>query len=246
LGFTPNVCLNEVSFSFPDKDPKAIDGVSLAIAPGDVIAIVGPSGAGKTTLVDLMLGVLEPLSGTVSISGQAPLDAIAMWPGAIGYVPQDVMISNGTVISNIGMGFPYESIPHERVLDALRLAQLEDFVASLDQGIHAPVGDRGTSISGGQRQRIGIARAMFTRPKLLILDEATSSLDGETEASITSAIQSLKGSVTVVLIAHRLSTVREADLVVYMESGKLIASGSFEEVRTKVPDFDRQAQLMGL
>jgi len=246
FGFIPNVNLDEVSFSFPDKESKAVDGVSLAITPGDVIAIVGPSGAGKTTLVDLMLGVLEPLSGKVLISGEAPLDAIAKWPGAIGYVPQDVMISNGTIVSNVGMGFPYESIPHERVLDALRIAQLENFVANLEQGIHSPVGDRGTSISGGQRQRIGIARAMFTKPKLLILDEATSSLDGDTEASITSSIQSLKGNVTVVLIAHRLSTVREADLVVYMEAGRLIASGSFEEVRSKVPDFDRQAQLMGL
>ena len=246
VGFTPSVNLMEVTFSFPDKEIQAVDGVSLTIAPGDVIAIVGPSGAGKTTLVDLMLGVLEPSSGKVSISGQSPLNAIAKWPGAIGYVPQDVMITNGTIISNIGMGFPQDSIPEKRVIEAVRLAQLEDFVANLDQGIYAPVGDRGTSISGGQRQRIGIARAMFTRPKLLILDEATSSLDGETEASITSAIQSLKGNVTVVLIAHRLSTVREADLVVYMEAGKLIASGSFEEVRTKVPDFDRQAQLMGL
>lgn len=246
VGFIPSVNLKEVTFSFPEKENQAVDGVSLTIAPGEVIAIVGPSGAGKTTLVDLMLGVLEPFSGKVSISGQAPLDAIAMWPGAIGYVPQDVMITNGTIISNIGMGFPQESIPEKRVIEALQLAQLEDFVANLDQGIYAPVGDRGTSISGGQRQRIGIARAMFTRPKLLILDEATSSLDGETEASITSAIQSLKGNVTVVLIAHRLSTVREADLVIYMEAGKLIASGSFEEVRTKVPDFDRQAQLMGL
>jgi ABC-type multidrug transport system fused ATPase/permease subunit len=246
VGFTPSVNLKEVTFSFPDKEIQAVDGVSLTIAPGEVIAIVGPSGAGKTTLVDLMLGVLEPLSGKVSISGQAPLDAIAMWPGAIGYVPQDVMITNGTIISNIGMGFPQESIPEKRVIETLQLAQLEDFVANLDQGIYAQVGDRGTSISGGQRQRIGIARAMFTKPKLLILDEATSSLDGETEASITSAIQSLKGNVTVVLIAHRLSTVREADLVVYMEAGKLIASGSFEEVRTQVPDFDRQAQLMGL
>jgi ABC-type multidrug transport system fused ATPase/permease subunit len=246
VGFTPSVNLKDVTFSFPDKEIQAVDGVSLTISPGDVIAIVGPSGAGKTTLVDLMLGVLEPSSGKVSISGQSPLNAIAMWPGAIGYVPQDVMITNGTIISNIGMGFPQDSIPEERVIEAIRLAQLEDFLANLDQGIYAPVGDRGTSISGGQRQRIGIARAMFTRPKLLILDEATSSLDGETEASITSAIQSLKGNVTVVLIAHRLSTVREADLVVYMEAGKLIASGSFEEVRKKVPDFDRQAQLMGL
>lgn len=246
VGFTPSVNLKEVTFSFPDKTTQAVAGVSLTIAPGDVIAIVGPSGAGKTTLVDLMLGVLEPLSGKVTVSGQAPLDAIAMWPGAIGYVPQDVMITNGTIISNIGMGFPPESIPEKRVVEALQLAQLEEFVANLDRGIYAPVGDRGTSISGGQRQRIGIARAMFTNPKLLILDEATSSLDGETEAQVSSAINNLKGDVTVILIAHRLSTVLQADMVVYMNAGKIEAVGSFQEVREKVPDFDRQAELMGL
>ena len=246
VGFEPYLELQNVSFRFPDKNKNAVDKVNLTIKQGQVIAIVGPSGAGKTTLVDLMLGVLEPSEGEVLVSGLPPLTAIRKWPGAIGYVPQDVMISNGTISSNIGMGFPSQSISSQHVYDALKLAQLDKFVLNLDEGINSPVGDRGASISGGQRQRIGIARAVFTRPKLLILDEATSALDGETEAAITSAIQNLKGNVTVVLIAHRLSTVREADLVVYMESGRLVASGSFDEVRTKVTDFDRQAQLMGL
>ena len=131
-------------------------------------------------------------------------------------------------------------------MSALKVAQLDQFVANLPLGIDTQVGERGAKISGGQRQRLGIARAMFTRPHLLVLDEATSSLDGATEASISEAIQSLRGTITVVMIAHRLSTVRNADIVVYLAEGKVLASGSFEEVRQAVPDFNRQASLMGL
>jgi len=144
------------------------------------------------------------------------------------------------------MGFPVRSSDLNLVNSALEIAQMTNFVASLDLGPESPVGDRGAKLSGGQRQRLGIARAMFTKPLLLILDEATSSLDGETEASVTDAIQRMRGSVTVILIAHRLSTVREADMICYMDSGELVATGTFEEVRKAVPDFDRQAHLMGL
>jgi len=246
FGFDPRVSMQNVTFTYPGRTQPAINNVSLSILPGQVVAIVGKSGAGKTTLVDLMLGVLDPDSGVISISSKNPLDSISTWSGAIGYVPQDVMISNGTIRANVGMGFPIENVRSELVMDSIKLAQLDEIVASLPLGIDSPLGDRGASISGGQRQRIGIARAMFTKPKLLIFDEATSSLDGETEASVTSAIQALKGNVTVVLIAHRLSTVREADLVFYMEEGEIVAHGTFAELRKKVPDFDRQAQLMGL
>ena len=131
-------------------------------------------------------------------------------------------------------------------MDALKLAQADDFVSALPRGMDTSVGDRGTKLSGGQRQRIGIARALFTRPKLLVLDEATSSLDGQTESDISQAIQGLKGSVTVVMIAHRLATVINADQVIYMDKGRIIAQGTFEEVRRVVPDFDAQAKLMGL
>ena len=185
-------------------------------------------------------------TGLVSIAGKLPLEAIATWPGSISYVPQDVTISNGTFRENVGLGYPVEVATDELVWSALEVAQLADFVRKLPQGLDTPVGERGTKISGGQRQRLGIARAMFTQPKLLVLDEATSSLDGQTEADISGAIQSLKGSVTVIMIAHRLSTVRNADQVVYMEKGKILAKGTFEEVRAAVPDFDSQAKLMGL
>ena len=245
-GFKSNISLVNVGLTYPGKSSPALGKVSLELVAGKSLALVGPSGAGKTSLVDVLLGVLPPDSGVVSIAGKLPLDAISTWPGAISYVPQDVTISNGSFRDNVGLGYPKEVATDELVWSALEVAQLSEFVRKLPQGLDTPVGERGAKISGGQRQRLGIARAMFTRPKLLVLDEATSSLDGQTEADISVAIQSLKGSVTVVMIAHRLSTVRNADQVIYMEKGEILARGTFEEVRSAIPDFDHQAKLMGL
>lgn len=245
-GFNAEVVVKEVVLKYPGKDVNALNGVSFTVNPGKALAIVGPSGAGKTSIVDVLLGVLPATSGSVIISGKPPLEAISTWPGATSYVPQDVTISNGTFRENVGLGYPMESVTDELVWRALEIAQLADFVRALPEGLDTKVGERGTKISGGQRQRLGIARAMFTQPKLLVLDEATSSLDGQTEADISDAIQRLKGSVTVVMIAHRLSTVRNADQVIYMDGGKLVSQGTFEEVRSEVPDFDKQAKLMGL
>lgn len=245
-GFIADVFLSDIDLKYPSKKVNALSGVSFEVRSGNALAIVGPSGAGKTSIVDVLLGVLPATSGSVLISGKEPLDAISSWPGAISYVPQDVTISNGTFRENVGLGYPAEVVTDDLVWRALEIAQLADFVRALPDGIDTKVGERGTKISGGQRQRLGIARAMFTRPKLLVLDEATSALDGQTEADISAAIQGLKGTVTVVMIAHRLSTVRNADQVLYMDGGKLIAQGSFEEVRSQVSDFDKQAKLMGL
>jgi ABC-type multidrug transport system fused ATPase/permease subunit len=175
-----------------------------------------------------------------------PLEAIRKWPGAIGYVPQDVMISNGSIRENVCLGYESNLIDDALIWDALNTAQLTEFVQSLPKGLDTQVGDRGTNLSGGQRQRLGIARAMFTKPKLLVLDEATSALDGTTEASISDAITNLKGEVTIVIIAHRLSTVIESDLIHYMDNGQIKKSGSFVELRNSIPEFDEQAQLMGL
>jgi ABC-type multidrug transport system fused ATPase/permease subunit len=197
-------------------------------------------------MIDLLLGVLAPDSGTILISGLPPLLAVAKWPGAVSYVPQDVVIAAGTIRENISLGYPAVEAKEDLIFDALKLAQLEEFTSSLPDGIDTQVGERGTKISGGQRQRLGIARAMFTRPTLLVLDEATSSLDGETEASISDAIHELKGLTTVVIIAHRLSTIRNVEKVVYLDKGKVLAVGSFDEVRKAVPDFDFQAKIMGL
>lgn len=245
-GFNASVEMKDVTFTYPGNATPALTGVSLSIRPGEIVALVGPSGAGKTTIVDVLLGVLPPQSGSILISGLPSLDAIEKWSGAISYVPQDVMISNGTVRENVSMGYPEDLSRDKFVWDALEIAQLSEFVNGLPEKLDSQVGDRGTKISGGQRQRLGIARAMFTKPHLLVLDEATSSLDGETEANISDAIQAMRGSVTVVMIAHRLATVRHADILVYLEDGRIRAFGTFEEVRSQVPDFDRQAQLMGL
>ena len=245
-GFSPQIDVEAIEFSYPESNKPVISGLSFQIQPGSVVAIVGPSGAGKTTLVDLILGVLVPSSGKILISGKVPLEAIKVWPGAIGYVPQDVIITNSTIKENVAMGFPAESIDVQLVSDAILIAQLQEFVNKIPQGIETRVSDRGTRLSGGQRQRLGIARAMFTKPRLLVLDEATSSLDGETESNISEAVQRMRGQVTVVMIAHRLSTVRNADKVIYLREGKIEAQGNFEEVRNAIPDFDKQAKLMGL
>lgn len=245
-GFIGSIKVTDVSLCYPTKDNLALNKVSLEMNFGESIAIVGPSGAGKTSLVDVLLGILIPDSGQVQVSNISPLEAINKWPGAIAYVPQDVTISNATFRENISLGYKQEKSNDHLIWDALDVSQLAEMVRELPNGLDTVVGERGSNMSGGQRQRLGIARAMFTKPKLLVLDEATSSLDGQTEADISQAIQNLKGKVTTVMIAHRLSTVRNADKVIYMEAGNILAVGSFDEVRSKVPDFDRQAQLMGL
>jgi ABC-type multidrug transport system fused ATPase/permease subunit len=245
-GFSPNLEMSNVSFTYPNSKSAAINAVTISANIGTSIALVGPSGAGKTTLVDILLGVLNPSSGTTLISGLPPIEAVSKWPGAIAYVPQDIFISNGTIRENVSLGYPPHEATDDLVLEALQAAQLDSFVASLPLGLDTPVGDRGARLSGGQRQRLGIARAMFTKPQLLVLDEATSALDGVTEASISESINVLKGRVTLVLIAHRLSTVLNADKLAYLSEGKVISMGTFDEVRIAVPDFDVQAKLMGL
>jgi ABC-type bacteriocin/lantibiotic exporter with double-glycine peptidase domain len=243
--FVSKVSMQNVSLRYPGKNVPTIENVSIEITPGEIIALVGPSGAGKTTLVDLMLGIIQPDSGKVVIGGQSPMDAIRSNPGAIGYLPQDVLILDGSVRENILLGYPMKE-EYERWLErAVSISQLTQFIRELPSGLDQEIGERGSRISGGQRQRLGIARAVFTAPKLLVLDEATSSLDGETESLIANAVKQFGRQVTVILIAHRLTTVKIADRVVYLDKGQIVAQGSFEEVRNCVPDFDRQIRSLG-
>jgi ABC-type multidrug transport system fused ATPase/permease subunit len=246
IGFQPHVEIRNIDYTYPNSSKKAISNISLEIFPGKVSAVVGSSGAGKSTLVDILLGNLDPLCGAVLISGLKPHEVISNWPGAIAYVPQDTIIYEGTIRENISVGYPLGDATDERVYAALETAQLLEFVRSLPAGLDTFVGDRGSQLSGGQRQRLGIARALFTKPKLIVLDEATSALDGKTEHEFSMALDAMKQTTTVILIAHRLSSVMHSDKLIYLEDGKLIAEGTFDSVRATVPNFNSQAQLMGL
>ena len=245
-GFVPIIEINDVNFSYPGKEILALDSISLSIKPGTVVALVGPSGAGKSTLADIILGILRPEKGSILISGLTAEDAISKWPGAIGYVPQEIYINEGSIRENITMGYDVLDINDDRISETVTLAALEKYAGSLEHGLDSEIGGGGSRVSGGERQRLGIARALLTNPKLLVLDEATSALDGHTESIIANSISGMRGKSTLILIAHRLSTVRTADLIVYMEKGKIIATGDFEYIKANVPNFARQAALMGL
>lgn len=243
--FVSRVEFKNVSFSYPGQK-FALTNINFEINPGEFVAVVGASGSGKTTLVDLLLGVLIPTSGEVTLSGVTPHEAIQGWPGAISYVPQDVLLIKGSVKENVGLGYDDSSLKSTVLEDALLAASINEFVNQLPNGVNTNIGDGGQKLSGGQRQRLGIARSLITDPRLLVLDEATSALDGQTESDISNTLFSLRGKRTVVVIAHRLSSVRNADSVIYMDKGQILAKGNFEQVRSAIPDFDSQAKLMGL
>lgn len=244
-GFEPVVTASSITFSY-EESSKVLKGVNFQAQAGEFVAIAGSSGAGKTTLVDVILGALEANTGEVSISGMSPRSTFSKWPGAVSYVPQDSPIINGTIRENLGLGYPSQEIEDEFCWESLKLARLDDFVRSLPSQLEAFVGDRGTRLSGGQRQRLGIARSLITKPKLLILDEATSSLDGVTEFEISEALRELKGEMTLIVIAHRLSTVVHADRIYFMNQGHVEGEGTFEELKNNYPEFLTQAELMGL
>lgn len=235
-GFNPHLDVSGLNFAY---DQAAIlNDLSVTFAEGEKIAIVGNSGAGKSTLMDLLIGVLTPNEGSITISGVSPIDAIKKWQGAIAYVPQRIALVDGTISENIRLGFPEEVISDFQVKRAIDSAELSEFVSNLPDGLNTLIGENGSRLSGGQKQRIGIARALVTNPKLIFMDEATSALDNETEEKISETISRLGNSITVVLIAHRITTIQHASKVLYLEKGRIKSFGSLDIVRKNVEAFD--------
>jgi ATP-binding cassette subfamily C protein len=245
-GFSGIVEVANLEYNHPNNQNFKLEVCKLLIESGEMVAIVGSSGAGKSTLADIILGILLPDSGFISISGMTPREVINLYPGSIAYIPQKVFIADCSVKENIALGYDQSTVDDEEIFDLLRIVHLEEWVKKLGSGINAQVGESGHSMSGGQQQRLGIARALYTKPKLILMDEATSSLDGQTELDISDSIRKLKGDVTLIVIAHRLSTIKDADKVILLESGKVLAEGKFDEIRMQVPNFDEQAKIMGL
>jgi ABC-type multidrug transport system fused ATPase/permease subunit len=245
-GFIGKIAIKGLEFKYSGSDKSAVSNINLELNTGMYVAVVGPSGAGKSTFVDLMLGLHHPSSGSIEISGLDAIDAIEKWPGAVAYVPQEIQLVSGTITENVLLGFVNDEQNNKLVLSALKKAQLNEYIDDKGVILETNIGDEGGKLSGGQRQRIGIARALLTNPKILVMDEATSALDAQTEDNISNTISKIKQESLVIVVAHRLATARKADLVIYMEEGKVKAQGSFDQVRALVPNFDTQAQLMGL
>lgn len=237
--------LDGVGFTFPGSDQPAVRDVSLRVPTGSTVGVAGASGAGKSTLIDLLLGLLTPTAGEIRIDGRKLDDVMAAWRHHVGYVPQEVTLFDGTIAQNIALSWS-EDFDVMRVEEAARRAQLWGVIEQRADGLNARVGERGLTLSGGQRQRLGIARALYSDPLVLVLDEATSALDTKTESDISAAIRQLRGDVTVIAVAHRLSTIKDFDTILFMHGGTIAAQGTFEEVVERSPEFAAQAKLAGL
>ncbi|MGN6502363.1 MAG: ABC transporter ATP-binding protein [Pseudolysinimonas sp.] len=234
-----------VSFRYADDAPDAVRDLDLTIPMGSRVAFVGSSGAGKSTIVDLVLGLIEPTEGRVTIDGVDLRELTTSWRDRVGYVPQDVALFDATVAQNVALTWT-DTFDRDLVRDSLKQAQLLDIIDAREDGIDGTVGERGLALSGGQRQRLGIARALYTRPLVLVMDEATSALDTATEAAVGEAIRKLHGKITLISVAHRLATIRDADCIYFMAEGRVRASGTFDELVAQVPEFAVQASLAGL
>ena len=241
----PGIRFSNVFFKYENNADFSLNDVNIGIERNKFTALVGPSGSGKSTIFDLALGFLSPKVGLVTVEGAQPIDFIKEHPGEISLVPQQVNISKETLRQNLLLGYD-RHLNDEDLYELLASLELSDLIDSLPNGLDSELGEFGTRLSGGQRQRIGIARAVCTSPKYLFLDEATSSLDAATENVIMKFLASMKSKMTIVVIAHRLTTVQAADQVIYVESGEVLSSGTFNEVREKVPNFELQAGLMGI
>ncbi len=246
LAVTPReLTMRAVDFSYGQSGLAALNDVTLTIPFGSTVAIVGASGAGKSTLVDLILGLLEPTSGQIAIDGTPIAELTMAWRSRVGYVPQEVSLFDGTVAQNVALSWTHD-FDRDRVVAALEQAQLLTTIEARFGGIDGGIGERGLALSGGQRQRLGIARALYANPLVLVMDEATSSLDTATEAAVSDAIRALRGSVTTITVAHRLATIKHCDQIFFMSEGRVAAQGTFDELVATVPEFAHQASLAGL
>ena len=234
--------LKNISFTYPNKDKKVLNQINMSIPARSIIGIVGPSGAGKSTIIDILLGLIKPQQGYLVVDDTVIDDHNRRsWQNSIGFVAQNIFLSEGTIAENVAFGLPNEEINLEQVQKALNLASLEEFCETLSDGIHTKVGERGVQLSGGQRQRIGIARALYHKVEFIVFDEATSSLDGITEKQIMEAIHGLSGSNTIILIAHRLKTVRNCDQIYFIEDGEINDQGTYDELIEKNERFKNMA-----
>jgi ATP-binding cassette subfamily C protein len=237
ITFTDRVDITHLTYTYEESSHPVLTDISLTIRRGETIGIVGPTGAGKSTLIDLLLGLLSPSTGGIFSDGKNIALSPHSWRAKIGYVPQSIFLIDDTIRRNIALGVKDKEINEQQLWTAIRLAQLEDYVHSLPLGLNTIVGERGVRLSGGQRQRIAIARALYHEPELLMFDEATSALDNQTEREVIQAIEALRGKKTLVIVAHRLSTVRSCDFLVFLKDGKIAAGGTFDELLARNEDF---------
>ncbi|QRZ61208.1 ABC transporter ATP-binding protein [Rothia sp. ZJ932] len=241
--FKGDINLYNVSFSYGSGQKKVLDDISLHIPYGSTVAFVGPSGSGKSTLVDIVLGLMEPDEGKVTAGEKDIKSDIRAWQDQLGVVPQNVVMIPGDLRKNIAFGLESSDINDSKVLEAVRATELEELVDSLPNGIYENLGQEGNRLSGGQKQRVGIARALYRSPKVLVMDEATSALDNKTEYKITKTVDNLKGQQTTIIVAHRLSTIKNADNIYYLRGGRLLGQGNFQELEKKIPEFSELVRL---
>lgn len=240
MGLSRQIELTAVDYRYPEAENVALSDVSLSIRAGERIGIVGGTGSGKTTLVDLVLGLLEPVAGQIAIDGEALTSAnIRAWQQSVGYVPQNIFLSDATIAENIALAIPKEDIDRDRIVHACKVARLDEFITEqLPQGYETMIGERGVRLSGGQRQRLGIARAIYNNADLIVFDEATSALDNLTEREVMDAIRQLPGGTTIIIIAHRLSTVKFCEKIVVLDGGKVSSVGDWDELEASSLSFN--------
>lgn len=239
LRFEKSISIQGVNFCYPGSFKNVLNNITFEIKPGDSVAFVGSSGSGKTTLVDILMGLLHPSAGKILVDGLNIHDYAPQWFRNIGYVPQSIYLMDDTIRRNIAMGIVDSEIDENRINEVIEEAQLGNFINELPLGLNSNIGERGVKLSGGQRQRIGIARALYHDPQILVLDEATSALDNITEKFIIDAIERFKGKRTIIMIAHRLSTVKKCDTLYYLRQGEIVSKGSFDELVENEEEFKR-------